>query len=260
MQTITLADGLDLRQSGVYELEAPAVTGACRDNLISKAFTAVRRLAPEIPLVHVALEKNIPQGAGLGGGSADAAAILRWAEMLSPQCRAEDAAAGLGMDVPFLMRGGTAIAGGYGEKVRFLEPLPPWGVILAFPAIPASTAAVYRAFDLSDPAGAGEARLDAVLEDLRAGRVPSALFNGLERAAQAAVPALESFKRKLQELSQMPWFLSGSGSVYYSLNMDSLFLAQIANTLRSCGIPWVCVSQFSGQGSGRRPAKMAEGR
>ncbi len=109
------------------------------DNLVGKALAACGRRAA------VRLVKRIPLGAGLGGGSADAAAILRWAGATDPVL-----AARLGADVPFCVVGGRARVGGVGERVSPLEferrdyllLLPPFGV---------DTAAVYRAWD--DAAG-----------------------------------------------------------------------------------------------------------
>ncbi len=245
MQTISLADSLNIRASRTYGLEAPEVGGRPENNLVSRAYALARRWNPLLPWVHVALEKNIPQGAGLGGGSSDAAAILRWAEMVSGACLPEGAAASLGMDVPFLLRGGTAVASGYGERVSGVDPLPPWGVLLASAGIPAATAAVYRDFDRSGRAAPHLAQPDAVLRDLRAERLPRDLCNDLERSAQHVVPGLADFKRTLQEVSQLPWFLSGSGSVYYSLSMDPERLEHAAWALRSRGIPWLHAARFA---------------
>src|SRR5439155_19405182 len=103
--------------------------------LVRRALAAVGRAA------HVRLRKRIPAGAGLGGGSSDAAAVLRWAGSTDLAL-----AASLGADVPFCLVGGRARVRGIGEDV---EPLPP--LELAFtlltPPVHCSTAAVYRAWD-----------------------------------------------------------------------------------------------------------------
>ena len=103
------------------------------DNLVARALVAVRRSAA------VRLVKRIPAGAGLGGGSADAAAVLRWA-----RCDDVALAVGLGADVPFCVRGGRARVTGVGET---LEPLPfeDRSFILLLPPVPVDTGAVYRA-------------------------------------------------------------------------------------------------------------------
>ena len=94
------------------------------------------------------LVKRIPAGAGLGGGSADAAAVLRWAGVLDPAV-----AAGLGADVPFCVVGGRALVTGIGEVV---EPLgfEAFTAVLVTPALTVSTPEVYRAWDaLGGPTG-----------------------------------------------------------------------------------------------------------
>ncbi len=114
----------------------------------------------------VVLRKRIPAGGGLGGGSSDAAAVLRWAD------RAELAlAVELGADVPFCLAGGRAMARGVGEELEELEPLE-GAVVLVMPPVVCETGAVYRAWDdlggpqgewgndLEEPAASYEPRLD----------------------------------------------------------------------------------------------------
>jgi 4-diphosphocytidyl-2-C-methyl-D-erythritol kinase len=131
------ADSLFVTDGGVNDLPA--------DDLISRALVAVERTA------HVRVVKRIPAGAGLGGGSADAAAILRWAG-----CSSVDVAVGLGADVPFCLIGGArARVSGIGEVV---EPRPPYSPPRVFtlltPPLHVSTPAVYRAWDeLGGPQG-----------------------------------------------------------------------------------------------------------
>src|SRR5207248_10933864 len=118
--TFSDGDGLDIVGRDAPEDET---------NTVRRALAAVRRSA------HVRLEKRIPAGAGLGGGSADAAAVLRWAD-----CTDLDVALGLGADVPFCLRGGRAQVSGVGEAV---EPLPfePHLYTLLTPPVAVSTAA-----------------------------------------------------------------------------------------------------------------------
>ena len=114
------------------------------DNLVSRALVAVRRSAA------VRLVKRIPAGAGLGGGSADAAAVLRWA-----RCDDVAVAVGLGADVPFCVRGGRARVTGVGES---LEPLPfeDRRFVLLLPPVAVDTGAVYAQWDERRKAGPGD--------------------------------------------------------------------------------------------------------
>jgi len=115
-------------RNGVAELNGS-------DNLVSRALTLAGREA------HVVVEKNIPLGGGLGGGSADAAAVLRWAGISNPAQAVQ-----LGGDVPFCVVGGRALVEGIGEIVRPM-PFEERTVTLFLPSFSVNTAQCYRAFD-----------------------------------------------------------------------------------------------------------------
>jgi 4-diphosphocytidyl-2-C-methyl-D-erythritol kinase len=112
-----------------------ATVPADASNLVLRALGLVGRRA------RVRLVKRIPAAAGLGGGSADAAAVLRWAGRADPV-----AASRLGADVPFCVVGGRAVARGVGEVLEPLVPMP-LEVVLVTPAFQVPTPAVYRAWD-----------------------------------------------------------------------------------------------------------------
>ncbi|HEY2430415.1 MAG TPA: 4-(cytidine 5'-diphospho)-2-C-methyl-D-erythritol kinase, partial [Acidimicrobiales bacterium] len=162
MVSIDLCDELSFGPGDGLVVEEGTAAGALagggfevpagEDNLVRRALTAVGRRAD------VRLVKRIPAGAGLGGGSADAAAVLRWAG------RTDDVAlaAALGADVPFCVRGGRARVSGIGEV---LEPLPcraGAAYTLLIPPFGVSTAAAYRAWDaMGGPGGDGANDLEA---------------------------------------------------------------------------------------------------
>jgi 4-diphosphocytidyl-2-C-methyl-D-erythritol kinase len=154
------------------------------DNLVLRALRAVGRDA------HVRLVKRIPAGGGLGGGSADAAAVLRWAGV-------DDVAlaATLGADVPFCLRGGRARVSGIGDE---LDPLPfvERTFTLVTPPFGCSTEAVYRAWDeLGGPTAAGP--------------------NDLEPAALRVEPGLARWRERMGEATGQVPVLAGSGSTWY---------------------------------------------
>lgn len=154
------------------------------DDLVSRALAAVGRSA------RVSLEKRIPVGAGLGGGSADAAAVLRWAG-----CRDLSVAASLGADVPFCVVGGRARVRGIGEAV---EPLPfeERAFTLSTPPFPVSTPAVYAAWDaLGGPTADGP--------------------NDLEPAALHVEPRLAEWRDRLGEATGRVPVLAGSGGTWF---------------------------------------------
>jgi 4-diphosphocytidyl-2-C-methyl-D-erythritol kinase len=186
MVTVDLFD--ELRFSDGDGLEVHGATGLAvpvdDDNLVRRALRLVGRRA------HVALTKRIPSGAGLGGGSADAAAVLRWAGFDDPV-----AAAGLGADVAFCVDGGRARVTGIGEV---LEPLPfvERTLTLATPPLSCSTPAVYRAWDeLGGPTADGP--------------------NDLEPAALVVEPALAAWRDRLGEDTGQTPVLAGSGSTWF---------------------------------------------
>ena len=188
MVTLSLADELVFDEAGAG-LVVAADPGTRADampaggeNLVERALAACGRSAG------VRLTKRIPLGGGLGGGSADAAAVLRWAG-----CTDLTVAAGLGADVPFCVAGGRARVGGIGERVTplafeardYLLVLPPFGV---------DTAAVYRAWD-DDPSHEGP--------------------NELAAAALRVEPRLAGWRDSLGELAGVEPTLAGSGSTWF---------------------------------------------
>ncbi|WP_274532444.1 4-(cytidine 5'-diphospho)-2-C-methyl-D-erythritol kinase [Sulfobacillus thermosulfidooxidans] len=229
MQTIQFFDQIEIRRASAYHvdmLKGPGLPSAhpvslpVHDNLVTKAYRLVRSLDKAVPTVHIRVRKYIPMGAGLGGGSADAASILRWAgQFMSAPLPAKDAAV-LGMDVPFLVQGGTAKASGYGEEVEHLPPLRDWYVLLVSPNFGLSTRRVYEAFDALNLAHRPGHTLEEIVEALRQGILPDNLFNALEPAAWTVNPALQSLKETLTSLTSKPWFLTGSGSTYFTLLRD----------------------------------------
>lgn len=186
MVTLDLADELEFADGEGLEVTGPAAGGVPTggDNLVRRALDAVGRRA------HVRLHKRIPSGAGLGGGSADAAAVLRWAG-----CTDATVAAGLGADVPFCVVGGRARVRGTGEVV---EPLPfePRAFTLVTPPVHVASAAAYRAWDgLGGPAGDHG--------------------NDLEPAALAVAPELAAWRDRLAEDTGVRPRLAGSGSTWF---------------------------------------------
>ncbi len=154
------------------------------DNLITRALAFAGRTA------RVTVNKRIPTGAGLGGGSADAAAILRWAGYTDVQ-----GAAQLGADVPFCLVGGRARVQGIGELVQPLEHIPRT-LTLLIPPFGCSTPAVYRRWDeMGGPEGSNG--------------------NDLEPAALEVEPRLDQYRRTLEQATGQTARLAGSGSTWF---------------------------------------------
>jgi 4-diphosphocytidyl-2-C-methyl-D-erythritol kinase len=181
MVTVDLADTLTFGEGDGVEYVGMA---APSDDLVTRALAAVGRRA------HVRVRKRIPPGAGLGGGSADAAAVLRWAG-----CHDPAVAVSLGADVPFCVVGGRARVRGVGEVV---EPLPYVERVftLLVPPFGCATPAVYAAWDaMGGPRGAHG--------------------NDLEPAALAVEPRLASWRDALADATGRVPRLAGSGATWF---------------------------------------------
>jgi 4-diphosphocytidyl-2-C-methyl-D-erythritol kinase len=189
MVTVDLCDQLEFGPGRGLEVTGSAACGVPSGfaNLVCRALAAVGRQA------FVRLHKRIPAAAGLGGGSADAAAVLRWAGVTELAL-----AAGLGADVPFCLAGGRARVRGTGEVV---DPLP-FGEVagraytLLTPPFGVSTAAVYQAWDrLGGPRADGP--------------------NDLEPAALTVEPRLAGWRDRLGVASGETPVLAGSGGTWF---------------------------------------------
>jgi len=186
MVSLDLCDRLVIDSDGD---ELTGVTGSVRsvgrpDDLVVRALKLVRRRAG------VELHKHIAPGAGLGGGSSDAAAILRWAGEFDP-----DRAALLGADVAFCVVGGRARVGGIGEVIAPMDHLPETFTLLT-PPVHCSTPVVYRTWDeLGGPVGDHG--------------------NDLEPAALAVEPRLAAARDALGEATGRRPRLAGSGSTWF---------------------------------------------
>ncbi len=220
MQTIGLHDELELEPRegrGGIELEQPrALPVPAEENLV---YRAARLFCREHSLqagLRISLKKGIPVGAGLGGGSSDAAATLAGLNRLfGLNLNVDELArlgAHLGSDVPFFIHGGTCLVEGRGEWVKRLPPLPRYTVVLILPPCRLSTAEVYRRFDVLQ--GKGDRTYTYTFVEH-----PRHLRNDLEPAALALAPELARYRDALAALQPEPraWGLSGSGPAWFAL-------------------------------------------
>lgn len=186
MVSLDLADTIlvDPTGSGVRLNIGDSVLDATADDLVVRALAVVNRD------VGVTVRKRIPMGAGLGGGSSDAAAILNWAGCTDP-----DVAVRLGADVAFCLRGGRAMVGGIGELLDQRDFVERTFTLLT-PPLHCSTPVVYRSWDdLGGPKGENG--------------------NDLEPAALAAYPELEKWRDELTLATGQQARLAGSGSTWF---------------------------------------------
>lgn len=225
-QTVDVGDTVtaNLREDGVVTLAySKPQDYPVESDLVYRAALALKEYAQKESLgADLFLEKVMPLGAGLGGGSADAAATLRllnrlWDLNYEPAVL-EGIGAKLGADVPFLVRGGSAFAEGIGERLTFIEPLDlPEGAVLliATPHDAVPTKDAYAGVPKSGPdrweryKELAQSR-DNVLQ-------PSALFNAFETSVFPKHPLVASMKAKMLELGATAALMSGSGASVFGI-------------------------------------------
>jgi 4-diphosphocytidyl-2-C-methyl-D-erythritol kinase len=228
-EPLALTDPIEVREAECDEVVCPGVEG---ENLAARALAALRERGWERPPLRIEIEKRIPVAAGLGGGSADAAAVLRLAagEVGDP----EEVAAGLGADVPSQLVPALSLVRGAGERVERLPDPVPHAVVLLPDGGGLGTAEVFAE---ADRLGLG--RSAAELDDL-AGRLreaagagasplsyPELLVNDLEPAARSLRPAIGDALDSLRSAGAPLALLTGSGPTAFGL-FESLAAARSA--------------------------------
>ncbi|MGH2442816.1 MAG: 4-(cytidine 5'-diphospho)-2-C-methyl-D-erythritol kinase [Chloroflexota bacterium] len=219
MQTVTLADTLSVERASERSFQC-SDPGLVHGNLVTAAADAfARKLGGRDAGYRIRLTKAIPAGAGLGGGSGDAAATLRCLNALHGEPLDAESisqlAASLGSDVPFFLHGGTCLVQGVGELVSPLpRPAPAW-YLLVKPEDAISTGQVYAALTPEEWTD-GSVTL-TMAGDIRNGIPGAPGFNGLQEALFRICPqALRCF-RDVQDTDPLACIVSGSGTTIIGL-------------------------------------------
>lgn len=225
MQAVGLSDELTLEKR-----EAPGVGLSIdvpwlRADEKNLAYRAAKLMQEEYHLpggVEIHLTKRIPMAAGLAGGSADAAAVLRGMDALYELGAGDEKlcelGARLGSDIPFTLMGGTMLATGRGEVLRRLPDFPETFVVLAKPHVSVSTAWAYGAYD-AHPASEHPDN-DAMIHAIEAGdrtKAASFLCNVLESATIKRYEVISKLKEMMKEAGAMASLMSGSGPTVFGL-------------------------------------------
>jgi 4-diphosphocytidyl-2-C-methyl-D-erythritol kinase len=230
LQSISLADEVELHHAaGGFDLslEPEEVRiGPQERNTTYLAWKALRRMTGEELPVVVFLRKKIPARAGLGGGSADAAAVLVGLnELFDLGLRVDELrgiGAGIGADVPFCISGGTSLGEGVGEILTPLPTPPAHLLVVAKPLSSAHTGKIYRAYD--------KARMESshsvgpVVSALRSGNIPdlaSAIGNDLTPVTAGLVPEVDMLERTLLASGALGASMSGSGTAVFGIFDDA---------------------------------------
>lgn len=239
---LEFADELIIERSarGISLDVAGADVGPTEDNLAYRAAVSFFHSTDAVGGVRIELHKRIPPGAGLGGGSSDAAATLRalndlYGQPLStPQLLR--AAADLGSDVPFFASGAPlALAWGRGERLLTLPALPVRHVILALPTTGMATAAAYAALDETRDAAVEPTRprLLALAQLASWEDLAAAAGNDFEPLILGRHPRLRAVKEALLGRGAQPAMLSGSGSALFGVFRAPDNAASAATALRA---------------------------
>jgi len=215
--TIDWADRLAASPSVADDLEVDGAQASGvpidRSNLVWKAVDAHRHETGNRGGTKLVLTKHIPAAAGLGGGSADAAAALRILDSVTDTDLAAQLAAGLGADVPFALSGGLAMLAGHGERIDSVEGASDFALALVVPPIELSTSDVYRAWDMLGGPTGPEIDDRSLPESLRKW---APLVNDLYPAALQLAPQLGEWRHRLEKAWNRGVMMSGSGSTLFS--------------------------------------------
>jgi 4-diphosphocytidyl-2-C-methyl-D-erythritol kinase len=225
-EPLALADPIEVAEAPIDEVVCPGIEG---ENLAARALAALRERGWEAPPLRVEIEKRIPVAAGLGGGSADAAAVLRLAR--DPAVGAagwipdlEEIAAELGADVPSQLSPALALVQGAGERVERLPDPSPHAVVLLPGGGGLGTADVFAEADRLG-LGRAAAELEGLAERLRdeAGTgvsplaYPDLLVNDLEPAARSLRPEIGDALDALRAAGAPRALLTGSGPTAFGV-------------------------------------------
>lgn len=250
MQGVEIADTLWLEADSQIHLEgagnAPKGGGMSNDalssqavpydqsNLVCRAALALQTYTGVKCGARIRLEKHIPSGAGMGGGSADAAATLIGLNRLWGLGLGRDElfsiGLSLGADVPFLLTGGLARVGGIGEAITPLHPAPRVPLVLLQPCGGLSTGKVFAAYDALSQEALPRPHTQSAQHALLAGDLIAlgrAMGNVLEAASRPARPVIAQAAQALEALGAVRAMMTGSGSVVYGV-FDSDAAAQSA--------------------------------
>lgn len=224
-QTVSLHDTITFEESAseiVLECDEPNVPTDIR-NLVVKAANRIRDRYQVLKGAYIRIEKRIPMGGGLGGGSSNAAvALIGLTRLWRLNARVQDLepiAADLGADVPFFLHGGTMIGEGLGTSLNEVAEFEAENMIIVTPDVHVSTAAAYEALRAESLTNAEANRILRVCrsEAESPDFLHSALRNDFETTVFAAFPEIGRAKQKLVDLGARQVLMSGSGSSVFAI-------------------------------------------
>ena len=241
MQTIALADRLHFETNDELSVECEYPELAGDQNLVWKAAVELAKAGNIQPEAKITIEKRIPVGMGLGGGSSDAATALLglnrlWGLGFSTE-KLATIAAGLGSDVSFFLWGGTALAQGKGEQISQLTSLPPLAMTLVFPSlvIPNKTASMYSRLTRAQFSDGGVTR--QMIQILTSGQfvresMRGLIFNAFSEVSARTYPELLEMCREIADQGGPVMHLCGAGPALFTIPSSEEEHQQIADVLQ----------------------------
>jgi 4-diphosphocytidyl-2-C-methyl-D-erythritol kinase len=227
MLPVSLFDEIEITKRALKNSHRVLLRVTCDDprvpngekNLVHRAASLLLREAGVAPALDIRIRKRIPVGAGLGGGSTDAAATLvglnRLLKLHFSESRLEKLGLSLGADVPFFIRGRPARARGVGEKLTPLKKVPRWWLVILYPGFPVSTAWVYSNLRQNLTKSNANTRLYTSLT--RAPKFADLLINDLEAVTVKRYRRIKLMKESLIKAGAAGALMTGSGSAVFGI-------------------------------------------
>lgn len=236
MQPVRLYDTLILEEANDLEVVAKGEEIPEKENIVLSAAEILKKKSGFRGGARIELEKSIPVGRGLGGGSSDAAAVLQglnrlWRLGVSRENLAS-MAGDLGADVPFFLYGGTCLCRGRGEVVEPLASKKVLHYVLVWPEFGIPTKKIYKNLRIILTETKRESKI--LIEGLRLGELEKVVrhcYNRLENTALNLYPQLGEIKNKLKEVPFLYSGMTGSGSCFFGLCQNELRARQLAKEL-----------------------------
>ena len=242
MQTISLSDDIVIRLNDTGKVRAKTnfsfIPGDERNLAVKAAMKFLTAVGAEAQGMSISISKNIPVGAGMAGGSTDAAAVLRalnrmYDNPLSPLAL-EELSAEVGSDVPFCVRGGTVLATGRGEKLESLKNMPECMYVVCKPEFSISTPELFRKLDQMSlrchPDTAGI--LDAIERD-ELEQVCRRMYNVFEDVDDRRLRTVKDIKSIMLDHGAMGAMMTGTGSAVFAVFRKGAEVSALVEKLRA---------------------------
>ena len=223
--TVNLYDIIDIEKSNEYSISTSgefALKDNEEENIVTKIFNHFKNNMGLNDNYSIHIEKNIPTGAGLGGGSSDAASIIKFflSELnIEANDSLIEAFSKFGADIPFFIRGGCAWVSGIGEKIKNYDFTLPYNIILLYPNIHVSTKLAYSKFNKDDFNKSDIFALKNMLDnrDYNFECIVSHTYNIFEKNVFNIEKKIEEIKKEMENIIKRKVSMSGSGSSLFAL-------------------------------------------